>query len=128
RPPVAGVDVASVSSSAPSSPPQAQPGRDPRRSSKGAVYRINADGLWDLLWDLREDAPYDLAFAADGALLVATGNKGKIYRLEGDPVRPMLLARGAAQQVTAFYKDQRGRLYYATANPGKVFRLGSERA
>ncbi|HEV3139984.1 MAG TPA: cadherin repeat domain-containing protein, partial [Vicinamibacterales bacterium] len=26
------------------------------------------------------------------------------------------------------YKDARGRLYYATANPGKLFRLGAERA
>ncbi len=30
--------------------------------------------------------------------------------------------------MTAFYKDARGRLYYSTANPGKVFRLTSERA
>src|SRR5205823_3103557 len=42
--------------------------------------------------------------------------------------RPMLLARGSAQQVTSFFKDARGRLYYATANPGKVFRLSSDRA
>ena len=34
----------------------------------------------------------------NGALVVGTGNKGKIYRLEGDPLRPTLLARarGAA--------------------------------
>jgi hypothetical protein len=51
-----------------------------------------------------------------------------MYRLEGDPVRPTLLARASAQQITAFHKDGRGRLYYATANPGKVFRLSSERA
>jgi sugar lactone lactonase YvrE len=102
--------------------------RESRRASKGAVYRIPPDGLWDQLWDSKDDAPYDLAFASDGALVVGTGNKGKIYRLDGNPVRPMLLARGAAQQVTAFFKDPRGRLYYATANPGKVFRLSSERA
>ncbi|MBI4485311.1 MAG: hypothetical protein HY655_04815, partial [Acidobacteria bacterium] len=48
--------------------------------------------------------------------------------LEGDPLRPTLLARASAQQVTAFYKDPRGRLLYATANPGKLYRLSSERA
>ena len=121
---VTSVTIVDTTSSA--SPPQAS--RDARRGSKGAVYRINPDGLWDLLWDLRDDAPYDLTFAQDGALLVATGNKGKIYRLEGEPVRPMLLTRGAAQQVTAFFKDARGRTYFASANPGKVFRLSSERA
>jgi hypothetical protein len=102
--------------------------RENRRTAKGAVYRIPPDGLWDQLWESRDDAPYDMTFAPDGALLVGTGNKGKIYRLDGDPVRPTLLARASAQQITAFYKDARGRLYYATANPGKLFRLSQERA
>ena len=61
-------------------------------------------------------------------MIIGTGGKGKLYRLEGDPLRPTLLARAAAQQVTAFYKDPGGRLYYATANPGKLFRLSPERA
>ena len=87
---------------------------------KGAVYRIAPDGVWDQLWESRDDSPYDLTFDRSGALIVGTGNKGKIYRLEGDPLRPTLLARAAAQQVTAFYKDARGRLYYATANPGQA--------
>lgn len=99
-----------------------------RRAPKGAVYRISPDGLWDQLWESRDDSPYDLAFDQRGALIIGTGSKGKIYRLEGDPLRPALLARAGAQQVTAFYKDARGRLLYATANPGKLFRLSSERA
>jgi sugar lactone lactonase YvrE len=96
--------------------------------SKGAIYRIAPDGLWDMVWDTRDDLPYDLAFDGDGKLVVATGDQGKIYRLEGDPVRPMLLARAAAQQVTSLYRDSRGRTVFATANPGKLSRLSSERA
>jgi hypothetical protein len=102
--------------------------RDSRRGARGAVYRIAPDGLWDQLWESREDAPYDLAFTPDGAVMVGTGNKGKIYRLSGEPVQATLVARGAAQQITSFYKDARGRTYYATANPGKLFRLTEERA
>jgi SMP-30/Gluconolactonase/LRE-like region len=102
--------------------------REDRRPPKGAVYRIAPDGLWDQLWESRDDSPYDLAFDRNGALIVGTGGKGKLYRLEGDPVKPTLLARAAAQQVTAFHRDSGGRLYYATANPGKVFRLSPERA
>jgi sugar lactone lactonase YvrE len=102
--------------------------REDRRSVKGGVYRIAPDGVWDQLWESREDSPYDLTFDPSGALIVATGSKGKIYRLDGDPIRPALVARASAQQVTAFYKDARGRQYYSTANPGKVFRLSSERA
>jgi hypothetical protein len=103
-------------------------GRDDRRSSKGAIYRILPDGLWDLVWESREDAPYDVIFDRSGAPIVATGNKGKLYRLEGEPMRPTLLTRASAQQVTAFYKDSRGQVYFATANPGKLFRLSSEHA
>ncbi len=102
--------------------------RDDPRGVKGAVYRIDPDGVWDQLWESREDSPYDLTFDQAGALIIGTGGKGKIYRLDGDPLRPTLLARASAQQVTAFHKDAGGRLYYATANPGKVFRLSPERA
>src|SRR5436190_1161485 len=102
--------------------------REDRRQPKGAVYRISPDGVWDQLWESRDDAPYDLAFDQNGTLVIGTGGKGKIYRLEGDPPRPTLLARASAQQVTAFHKDARGRLYYATANPGKLFRLSAMRA
>jgi len=105
----------------------AQP-REDRRSVKGAVYRIMPDGIWDQLWESRDDLPYDLAFDANGRLLIGTGNKGKLYRLEGEPLRPTLIARASGQQITTFYKDQRGRLYYATANPGKLFRLSTDRA
>jgi hypothetical protein len=102
--------------------------REDRRAPKGAVYRIAPDGIWDQLWESRDDSPYDLTFDHNGALIVGTGGKGKLYRLEGDPLRPTLLARAAAQQVTSFYRDPGGRLYYATANPGKLFRLSPERA
>ena len=102
--------------------------REDRRSPKGAVYRITPDGIWDEVWESRDDSPYDLAFDQGGALVIGTGNKGKIYRLDGEPLEATLLARAAAQQVTALYKDARGRLYYATANPGKLFRLSSDRA
>jgi sugar lactone lactonase YvrE len=102
--------------------------REDRRSLKGGVYRIAPDGVWDSLWESRDDSPYDLTFDRGGALIIGTGGKGKIYRLEGDPLRPTLVARAAAQQVTAFYKDSAGRMYYATANPGKLFRISSERA
>jgi hypothetical protein len=102
--------------------------REDRRTAKGAVYRITPDGIWDQVWESRDDSPYDLLFDQNGTLIVGTGNKGKLYRLEGDPLKPTLITRAAAQQVTALYKDARGRLYYATANPGKLYRLSSDRA
>jgi hypothetical protein len=102
--------------------------RENRGSPRGAVYRITSDGVWDELWESRDDSPYDLAFDPDGAVIVGTGNKGKIFRLDGDPVEATLLARAGGQQVTSMLSGPQGRLYYATANPGKVFRLAAQRA
>jgi sugar lactone lactonase YvrE len=128
--PVASVSVEVTSMSIVDSGSSASTGstREDRRPAKGAVYRIMPDGLWDELWDSRDDVPYDLTFDDKGALLIGTGGSGKIFRLEGEPLRPTLLARAGAQQVTAFLKDARGRMLYTTANPGKVFRLTTERA
>jgi sugar lactone lactonase YvrE len=121
---ITSVSVGDVSTSTTTSAAPRPDGRSPR----GAIYRISPDGLWDQLWDSREDAPYDLIFDAEGRLVVGTGNKGKIYRLEGDPLQPTLIAGAGAQQVTAFHRDQKGRVYFATANPGKLFRLAPTRA
>ena len=33
--------------------------------SAGAIFRITPDGVSDLVWDLREDSPYDIAFEPD---------------------------------------------------------------
>ena len=102
--------------------------REDRRAPRGAVYRITPDGLWDELWQSRDDSPYDVAFDSEGRLMIATGNRGKLFRLEGNPPQPTLVTRAAAQQITAFHRDARGQLYFATANPGKVFRVGIQRA
>ncbi|MCA1583486.1 MAG: hypothetical protein LC791_01480, partial [Acidobacteria bacterium] len=104
-----------------------QPSRDDRRGPTGAVYRVTSDGLWDQIWSSRDDAPYDLALEDDGSLLVATGNRGKLYRLGGEPLRPTLLARVSAEQTTMVQRS-RGRTWLVTANPGLVFSLSADRA
>ena len=104
------------------------PAREDRRSGRGAIYRIRPDGLWDILWESAEDSPYDLAFDANGALIVGTGRNGKLYSLTGEPATATLLMQASAQQVTGFARDSKGNVIYATSNPGKVFRLSSQRA
>lgn len=97
--------------------------REDRRNLKGAIYRINPDGPWDMVWESKDDSPYDVTWDADGSLIVGTGGGGKVFRIVGEPARPELLTRAAAQQVTMFLRDAKGRICYATANPGKLFRL-----
>jgi outer membrane protein assembly factor BamB len=107
------------------SPPPPPVARGP---AAGALFRIAPDGAWDLVWESREDTPYDVAFENGGTVLVATGNDGKIYRLSGDPLQPTLVVRASAQQVTNLLPDRDGRMVFTTANPGKLLRLSSARA
>lgn len=108
--------------------PLTGPARQERRSVRGALYRIMPDGIWDIVWNSQEDAPYDVLPEPDGSLLVATGNAGKVYRLDGDPMRATLIARADAQQVTGLARGARGHLWFTTANPGKVVRVSPEAA
>ena len=121
---VTAIGLAEPSGSGP--PPQ----QTPRSTGPvtGAIYRINADGTWDLAWELRDDTPYAVAFEGNGNLLVATGNKGKIYRLAGEPYQPTLVVRANVQQVTTILPERDGRILFATANPGKLLRLSASKA
>jgi hypothetical protein len=56
---------------------------------------------------------------------VATGAKGKVLRVTGDPARASLVARAAAQQVTGLVRGARGDLLYITSNPGKLYRMSA---
>ena len=94
-----------------------------RRGTKGAVYRIASDGLWNTLWSSDADVPYDAVFTTAGTLLVGTGPDGKLYQVSDDPPRTVLLGRAPAQQVMRFLQQTDGSLRYATANPGKVVRF-----
>jgi sugar lactone lactonase YvrE len=122
---VVAVGDAVVTSSPQAGPPQARGGSG---APAGALYRILPDGAWDLLWESRTDTPYDVAVENDGALLLATGNSGKIFRLSGDPLQPTLIARANAQQVTGLLAQAEGRVLVATANPGKLLRVAADRA
>jgi WD40 repeat protein len=113
-------------------PVSAQPvsttgGGSDRRSATGAVYRVLPDGLWDQLWEMRDDSPYDVAVEGDGSLLVATGNKGKIFRLSGEAMRPTLLTRAPAQQAVMLQRAG-PRTLIATSNPGLLLALAPGRA
>ena len=102
--------------------------REARKAPRGAVFRIMPDGGWDTVWSLADDAPYDLLPESGGTLLVATGNKGKIYRLTGEPARATLVTRADAEQVTSVLRDTKGDIWFSTSNPGKLFRLSADAA
>ena len=62
----------------------------------------------------------------EGALIVGTGNKGKIYRLEGDPLQPTLLARRRRAAGDGVLQDRQGPSVFRHRRiPGKLFRLST---
>ena len=119
------VTVIDISSAASGAVPTQRP--QPEPAAKGAVYRIDAGGGSEIIWEFRDDQPFDLLVEDGGSLLVATGNAGKIFRLAGDPWRAMLLTRFDAQQVTAMLGAGSVR-YFATSNPAHVVRVDAGRA
>ena len=94
-----------------------------RRSSSSSVYRLAADGSPEELWTAREDLTYALALGPDGKPLLGIGNQGTVIKLDGDHVFSRL-SKTESEQVTGFARAANGRMYVATANPGKIFISG----
>ncbi len=87
------------------------------------IYKIAADGSPLKLVTLKDDVVYALA-VRNGSLLAATGNRGRIYRVDRDGSgRFADVAHLEAAQGMAFAPVKDG-LLVATSNSGKVFRLG----
>ena len=87
------------------------------------IYRIGADGAPSKLVTLKDDVVYALA-VRNGALLAASGNRGRVYRVDTQVAgRFTDVAHLEAAQGTAFAAAKDG-LLVGTSNGGKVFRLG----
>jgi len=87
------------------------------------IYRIAADGSPEKLLTLKDDVVYALA-VRNGSLLAATGNRGRVYRVDTNVAgRFTDVAHLEAAQGMAFATVKDG-LLLATSNSGKVFRLG----
>ena len=99
----------------------------PPANRRSVIYRIDANGSWEPLWETG-DIAYDLAATDDGGVLVATGPEGRLYKVSR--TRDVLLLTGVdAKQITRFAGPVRpgGRpSAFSTANPGRVIAVGAE--
>ncbi len=66
---------------------------------------------------------YAVALLPGGKVLLGTGNSGTLVQLDGEHVYSRI-ADTAAAQVTSLAVGANGRVFLATANPGKIFVLG----
>jgi hypothetical protein len=91
------------------------------------IYRIAPNGTPQRMLALKDDVVYALA-VRDGSLLAATGNRGRVYRLDVEtPGRYTDIAHLEAAQVMAFTPVKDG-LLVATSNSGKIFRMADSTA
>ena len=87
------------------------------------VYRIQTDGFPRKIWNSTQDLVYALAFDTKGRLLVGSGNRGKLYRVDSDHSYSVML-NVAPTQITSLTSAPDGKLWAITGNIGKVFSIG----
>src|SRR5580698_1684639 len=87
------------------------------------VDELSAQGAPRKLWASREDVVYALRSTPEG-LLVATGNRGRIYRVHEDGSY-LDLARAATGQATAFANAPDG-VYVGSSNTGRLYKLAAQ--
>ena len=87
------------------------------------VYLIPPREGPERIWTGAQDVVYSLALDSQGRLLIASGNKGNLYRVETHSLY-LTLETFPVEQVTMLLPAKDGTLYAATGNVGKVFRVG----
>ncbi|HSY59465.1 MAG TPA: hypothetical protein VK795_07885 [Terriglobales bacterium] len=95
----------------------------PSSSGGSEVTKISTDGSPESLWTSREELVFSMGLSPAGKILLGTGNKGSIIELEGQNVSS-IIAKTASAQVTSLVAGADGKIFVATANPGKIFTMG----
>lgn len=89
----------------------------------GAIYKITAPGLARLVWNSRNERVHAFTLAANAsdksAMLVGTGDQGKVYRIETDETATLLL-QSEPSQITSLTPTSAGQIIMTTANPGTI--------
>jgi len=106
-----------------SAPPPAPAGSGVPGGSE--VYRIDPHGNPRRVWSSAQEVVYGIAFDSAGRVVLGTGNRGNVYRIESPTVTTTLLTLPVTQ-VTAFQAGAAGRLYAATGNTGKLYEIGPD--
>jgi len=104
-------------------PPVARPGATFRGQPGGALYRIDADGTWRRIWESASEMPFALTRGADGRLLVATGDEGRVHAVDADG-RAASLLRVRSDQASAMSREPDGSILVGGTTDARVERLG----
>jgi hypothetical protein len=103
-------------------PPQSTP-VEVAGVEKSAIYRINPDNTVDTLWSSKEENVYDILPSRDGSLYFGTDENARIYSLTADHKLTMVVQTNDAETVRLIGANNT--IWAATANAGKLYRLGA---
>ncbi len=93
-------------------------------SGGSEVYRIESDGSPHRVFSNSQDIVYAIGFDLQNRPLVATGNRGKIYRLDSNHLHTELID-ASPTQITTLLSTADGHLYAATGNIGRVYEIAN---
>ena len=116
---ISDVQIIDSGSSSSSSTPSASSGAQ----AKSALYRIDANGVTDVVWSSNDITAFTAMIDDNGRAMIGTGQKGRIYSamLHG---KPSLQIQSTEAQTSRIVRTNAGQLYVASSNLGKLFKLG----
>jgi hypothetical protein len=95
--------------------------------SLGRDGRLSLAPKLDTLFTSEQPVIWSVAAAPDGALYAATGNRGRVFRIELDGTAKLLWTADRPE-VFAIAVDTRGIVYAASSPDGKIYRIENGKA
>ncbi len=118
--------TAAKSKGAQPSNPTPQKSRYDLTGAKSAVYRILPSGQTDIIWSSSEVSAFSVyAHQTGNGVLVGTSDKGRIFSVTNSGRETLALQTGEGQVSSIGVFGNR--LFAATSNQGKLFKIGGDR-
>lgn len=112
----------------PAVPSPQPPGSGPPKENKSYIYRLHTDGTTALVWTSTEPLISSVVLENDEHLLVGTGDKGKLYRVNTQTGEFAAIGKCSSKEVVTIHQikqDDGMRTVIGTGNPGKLFSVTS---
>lgn len=112
----------------PAVPSPQPPGSGPPKENKSYIYRLHTDGTTALVWTSTEPLISSVVLENDEQLLVGTGDKGKLYRINTKTGEFAAIGKCSSKEVVTIHQikqDDGMRTVIGTGNPGKLFSVTS---
>ena len=93
--------------------------------SKSGIIKVQPDGVIKNIWQQNTDHVQSIVLMRDQSLLVGTGDKGRLYKINTNDESTYLLNLDASQ-VTSLKPCASGKIWVATSNLGEIFQLEPE--